>query len=63
MGKRQYTPARQEANARYNSKTYKQYTIVLRWDNDEDIINSIEAAKEKGLSYREWLREIFEGHK
>lgn len=61
MGKRQYTPARQEANARYNSKTYKQYTIVLRWDDDEDIINSIEAAKKNGLSYREWLREIFEG--
>lgn len=63
MGKRKYTPARAEANARFNAKTYKQVNIRLRKDADADIIDSIEAAQAKGVNNREWLREIFEGKK
>ena len=61
IGNRKYTQARQEANARYDAKTYKLIGFSLRIVEDADIIASIEEAKNKGLSNREWLREIFEG--
>ncbi len=61
MAKREYTPARAEANARYDEKTYKQINFRLRKDEDADIIESIEEAKQNGLTGREWLRELFEG--
>ena len=61
MGKREYTPSRAEANARYDAKTYKKINIALRREDDADIIRSIEDAKGNGLSLREWLRELFEG--
>ncbi len=61
IGNRKYTQARQEANARYDAKTYKKINIALRVDEDNDIIESIQEAKEKGQTNREWLREIFEG--
>lgn len=63
MGKRQYTPARQKANATYDAKTYKLIGFKLRIEEDADIIASIGEAKSKGLSNREWLRNIFEGTK
>ena len=53
--------AKISANNRYVAKTYKAYNIVLRIKEDADIIESIEDAKAEGLSYREWLRELFEG--
>ena len=61
MGKREYTPARAEANAKYEAKTYKKINIALRIKEDADIIASLEEAKQKDISNREWLREIFEG--
>lgn len=61
MGKREYTPARAEANAKYDAKTYQQVNIRLRIKEDADIIASLEEAKQKDISNREWLREIFEG--
>lgn len=61
MGKREYTPARAEANAKYDAKTYQQVNIRLRIKEDADIIASLEEAKRKDISNREWLREIFEG--
>lgn len=61
MGKREYTPARAEANAKYDAKTYQQVNIRLRIKEDADIIASLEDAKRKDISNREWLREIFEG--
>ena len=61
MGKREYTPARAEANAKYDAKTYQQVNIRLRIKEDADIIASLEEAKRKDISTREWLREIFEG--
>lgn len=61
--KREYTPAQAEANARFDAKTYKTYSFKLRKVDDEDIINSIEKAKSKGINKRQWLRELFEGNK
>lgn len=60
MGKREYNSARQEANARYDAKTYKQINFRLRLEDDADIIESILEAQENGISNREWLRELFE---
>lgn len=61
MAKREYTSARQVANAKYDEKTYVNYLFKLRKDEDADIIMDIEAAKSKGINKREWLRELFEG--
>jgi hypothetical protein len=35
-----YTQAKQEANARYDAKTYKKIGIALRIDEDAEIIRS-----------------------
>lgn len=61
MGKREYTPTRAEANARYDAKTYKKLTIKVRIEEDADIIASFEESKQHGYTSREWLREMFEG--
>lgn len=55
--------AKIRANTKYSEKTYKTYALRLRIEDDSDIIESIEHAKEKGLSYREWLRTIFDNGK
>lgn len=60
---RKYTPARRDAVERYQSKTYKKIGIALRLDEDADIIASWTAAKDLGISSREWLRELFENQK
>ena len=56
-----YTRARAEANAKYNLKTYQQEMFKLRTDEDAEIVASIEAVKSRGISKREWLRELFYG--
>ena len=61
IARRTYTQAKHDANKRYDSKTYKYIGFNLRLVEDADIIKSISEGKEKGLSNREWLREIFEG--
>lgn len=54
-----YTQAKQEANARYDAKTYKKIMIALRYEDDYEIIKSFEQAKEEGYTSREWLRDLF----
>lgn len=54
------TPARSEANARYDSRIYKNFLFKLRIDDDADIIGSIQTAQAQGINKREWLRELFE---
>lgn len=56
-----YTQAKQEANARYDAKTYKKIGIALRIDEDAEIIRSWQEAHEHGISSREWLKAMFEG--
>ena len=60
MGKRPYNEARAEANARYDEKTYQLVGIKLRKEDDADILRSIEEAKAKGISLREWVRELYD---
>ena len=60
MGKRPYNEARAAANARYDAKTYAKINIALRMEDDADIIQSIEEAKKKGATLREWLRELYD---
>lgn len=53
-----------EANARYDSKTYKKILLKLRVVEDADLIEDLERAKrEQGLKNREWVRDLFEGIK
>lgn len=57
------TEAQSRANAKYDAKTYKPYLFKLRIEDDKDIIKSLDKALEKGMSKREWLRELFEKKK
>ena len=57
----EYSKAKQEANARYDAKTYKVFTFKLRIEDDADIIKAIQEAQENGMNKREWLRELFDG--
>ena len=52
--------AKIKANAKYENKTYKTYNMRFRIEEDSDIIEDIERAKGNGLSYREWLRNIYD---
>ena len=54
------TQAQYEANNRYVNKTYKKLTFYLRRDDDKDILDSLDEAKDYGVNKREWLRELFE---
>ena len=54
------TQAQYEANNRYVSKTYKKVMFYLRIDDDKDILDSLEVAKDYGVNKREWLRELFD---
>lgn len=63
MAKNNHTPAQREAVARYQAKTYKKINIALRKEEDADIIKAIQEAQDKGLTNREWLRELFDNQK
>lgn len=52
---RPYTEARKRNNKKYDAKTYKKFTIILRIEDDAEIIESLEKAKEKGYTSRQWL--------
>ena len=48
-----------EVKARYNEKTYKQYTFSLRKDTDIEIIDYIESQKAQGLSAADIIRQLY----
>ena len=54
-----YYESRQRSMEKYRAKTYKQVNIALRFDEDEDIIESIDYAREHGIPLREWVSDIF----
>ena len=54
-----YSRARAKANYKYNLRTYTQQMFKLRTEEDAEIVASIIEAKEKGISKREWLRELY----
>lgn len=45
--------------ARYNEKTYSQYTFSLRKDTDSELIAYIEAQKAQGLSTAQIIRQLY----
>lgn len=53
--------SKRAANDRYDSKTYVQFNVRLRIEDDADIIESISEAHGAGINNREWLRELFDG--
>ena len=55
-----YTEARSRANKAYDAKTYQKINIALRYEEDADIIEAWKDAQSKGITNREWLRELFE---
>ena len=63
MAKDNHTIAQREAVVRYQQKTYKKINIAFRIEDDADIIKSIEEAKAKGISLREWVRELYDNQK
>jgi hypothetical protein len=52
------TTTSSEVKMRYNAKTYKHYGIDLRYDDDADIINAIEALKADGLSTKQAVAQL-----
>lgn len=57
------TQAKREAIERYHERTYKRVILALRLDEDADIIKDLADAQEHGISYREWLRELYDNQK
>lgn len=47
-----------EVKARYNAKTYKQYTFSLRKVEDAAMIEKIEAERAKGYSTSEAIKNL-----
>ena len=60
MRSKKVTEARRRANNRYDAKTYRRITFALRLQDDADIIKSIEAARAEGVSFRGWLRNLYD---
>ena len=52
--------AKLDAVTRYEEKTYKRVFVALRLDEDADILESLQEAKEHGYTGREWVRQLFE---
>ena len=47
-----------KSSREYNAKTYRKFTMPLRLDIDEDLINFVEEQKENGKSPTEVFREV-----
>lgn len=56
-----YTEAQARATRAYEEKTYKAVIFKFKRDEDADILEALEAAKENGFTKMEWMRELFEG--
>lgn len=60
MRSEKVSEARRSANDKYDAKTYKKIFLILRLEDDADIIKDIEDAQGAGLSLRVWLRGIYD---
>ena len=58
-----YSNAQVKANAKYRKNNTKVYKMNFQKDEDADIIDSIERAKQDGVTKRQWLRDLFDGIK
>ena len=52
-----------DAIARYTEKTYKVISVKLRKDLDMDIIEDLEQAQRDGISYRAFIRSLYDKSK
>ena len=48
-----------EVKNRWSAKTYKRYTLLLRYDKDAELIEKLEEAK-KGEGIAEYIRKLTE---
>ena len=55
-----YSEAHHKAINKYRNKTYKAYNLVLRNEEDSDLIEAIETAKANKVTIRGWLRSVYE---
>lgn len=58
-----YSNARSKASHKYTQKHMKRFRMAFNRDEDADIIDSIERAKQDGVTKRQWLRDLFDGIK
>lgn len=56
-----YTEAQARATREYEARTYKKELFKFRLDDDADIIESLQDAKDSGITKNEWMRAMFEG--
>lgn len=47
------------AKMKYNAKTYNRYNLALKQKEDAAIIADIEAAKARGLSPADYIRQLY----
>ena len=48
--------------AEYQARTYRKIPFALRLDDDADMIEDWQLAKENGLKSREWVRMMFDAY-
>lgn len=58
-----YSNAKSKAKRKYEQTRIKKFTMGFQKDEDADIIDSIERAKQDGITKRQWLRDLFNGIK
>lgn len=54
-----YNEARYRNNKNYDDKTYRKFGVMLRLDDDAEILKAIDEAKEHGISYRQMVNDLF----
>ena len=54
-----YYESRQRAIMKYDAKTYRKINVALRIDEDADVIESMDYARDNGIPLRVWLSDIF----
>ena len=47
-----------QVKKRYNDKTYKHYSLYLRYDTDSKIIQQIEDLKKQGIGTTEAIKQL-----
>lgn len=51
--------AKRAANARFDEKTYKKILIMLRYEEDAEILDAMAECRAEGIPYRTWLSDLF----
>lgn len=53
--------SKRRANNKYDEKTYRRYSIILRKEEDAILIDAMDEAKESGIPYRAYFTELLKG--